>query len=84
MENDMRFLERKPNVWMWIFLIVLVMSATQCTIKTEESKVAQAKLEDDWNNSPEKAFRFCLVTVAGESGTATPEQINACNKAAGR
>lgn len=37
-----------------------------------------------WIASPEYAFRFCITTVAGANGTATPEQIMACNKAAGR
>lgn len=70
--------------WLWIFLIVLVTVGSKCTM--EESRIKSEKESQDkaWLNSPEYAFRFCITTAAGDKGTATAEQIEACNKAAGR
>lgn len=58
--------------WGWAFAIAAVLATSQCA-----SQVNRAKIEAE-------AIRHCIVTAAKVMGTATPEQINACNKAAGR
>lgn len=80
--------QKKSSPWLWLFLIVVVCATSQCTIEDNRLKAAKEEREaadlKNWQDSPEFAFRFCITTVAGEHGTATPEQIEACNKVAGR
>lgn len=70
--------------WPWVFAIVAIISIAQCSGKESEVKKQEQKDLASWQATPEFAFRFCITTVAGENGTATPEQIMACNKVAGR
>lgn len=83
MENEFAQPSSK-SPWFWIFMCVLVLAVTQCT---REDSANKAKEEADlkaWQTSPEGNFRFCITTATGGDGQATPEQITACNKAAGR
>lgn len=83
MENDTTPPQRK-SPWFWIFMCVLVLAVTQCTREqTASAERKEAELKT-WQTSPEGNFRFCITTATGAEGTATPEQIAACNKAAGR
>lgn len=75
---------KKMSPWAWITLIVAILSISQCSMKDSEEKARKAERDAAWMASPEQAFRFCIATVAGNHGTASPEQILACNKAAGR
>lgn len=68
----------------WIFATVAVIAVSNCSGKVSEEKKQEQKDLAAWQATPEFAFRFCITTVAGENGTATPEQIMACNKVAGR
>ena len=70
--------------WFWIALIVSVLAIADCSKQGYVEKTRQAELDRAWATSPEQSFRFCISTAAGLNGTATPEQITACNKAAGR
>lgn len=70
--------------WRWAFAIVAVLAVANCSSKDSDVKKQEQKDLAEWQASPEFSFRFCITTVAGEHGTATPEQIMACNKVAGR
>lgn len=70
--------------WPWAFAIVAVASVANCSSKEFDAKKQEQLELKAWQATPEFAFRFCITTVAGEHGTATPEQIMACNKVAGR
>jgi hypothetical protein len=49
--------------------------------EVRESDRIEAEELRAWQSSPEYAFRFCLTTVTGIDGTATPDQIKACKEA---
>lgn len=87
MEND-EIPKQKTSPWAYLVLILVILFVGKCTLDREAGarKMAELKVAEqkEWNNSPEYRFRFCLTTAAGESGTASAEQIEACNKAAGR
>lgn len=77
MENDTQPPQKK-SPWFWIFLIVSVLAISQCAMEdTRAKRQSEAELKT-WQDSPEAAFRFCITTVAGASGTASPAQIEAC------
>lgn len=72
--------------WLLVWFMVFGLSGlvVSCVHEDREQKRVEAQELKDWQNSPEHAFRFCITTAVGMNGTATPEQIHACNKAAGR
>lgn len=71
---------QKPSLWFWISLAVGVLAISQCTMESNRTKERDKEKLEAWQNSPEYAFRFCITTVAGAQGTASPEQIEACRK----
>lgn len=77
MEND-HFQSQRKSPWFWIMLIVTVLAASQCTMEDTKAKRAAEAEQKAWQDSPEAAFRFCITTVAGANGTASPAQIEAC------
>lgn len=84
MENDTPTQSNRKSPWFWIFMCVLVLSVTQCAREDSAVKAKEDAELKAWQATPEYNFRFCITTAVGGDGTATPEQIAACNKAAGR
>lgn len=85
---DPKVMEQTSTAIRWvgsIFLILTITAIVTSCIREENAREAKVAEElRQWHSSPEYNFRFCITTAAGQNGTATPEQIAACNKAAGR
>lgn len=85
---DPKVMEQSGKAMKWLSVIFVILTitgiVTSCIREDREQKVKAAEELRKWENSPEHSFRFCITTAAGLNGTVTPEQIAACNKAAGR
>lgn len=75
---------KRMSPWFWVTLIVAILAMADCSRQDSAEKARKAQVNEEWMRSPEQSFRFCIATVAGQHGTASAEQITACNKAAGR
>lgn len=85
---DPKVMEQSNKALRWVCIIFLILTiagiVTSCIREDRAQKAKVAEELRKWENSPEHSFRFCITTAAGINGTVTPEQIAACNKAAGR